>query len=650
MYRSRILALVAGAFLTVCASAQGAKTPGEIPLKAFAQLPLMKDVELSPDGSHVAFFYPINGRNHIVIQPVFDPDSRAVVPPPGELEFRWLNWANNERLIFSAFFAGIRYDTETTETRLASIRRDGADVKWIIQPAAPEVTTGSKLSRTGQGVAPQIQDDVVAWLPEEPDYILVGLDENFDGKDEVRKVNVNTGDYSIVRGGIRGVQHWLADADNIVRLGWGYHESEFTSMFLNDQGDWTNATRSDWWDRGWRPLEFTEDPMVVYAIGPNDRGRKVIAKLNIGEGVVVENVFDNDDYDVDGMRLDAFTGQPVGVRYTTHFENINYFDAEFDKLQRSAEKAFKGMAVKIVSLSSDRQQLLVEVSSDIDPGVLYYWDRSAKSMDVLAELMPGLAPELLSPVKPVTYAARDGYDIPGYLTLPKGEANKNLPAIVLPHGGPAARTDRGFWFLTQFLASRGYAVLQPNFRGSTGYGYAHLDAGKKQWGGLMQDDVTDGARWLVESGVADPDRLCIVGWSYGGYAAAMGAVKTPDLYKCAASINGVLDLPRMVNDDRGYIGGQAWVKDFVLEGAKLNDISPYHQADRIQIPMLLIQAKDDTRVHEEQGARMAKQLRKLKKQVDYVTVDLGGHSMSNAPARETILESLEAFLHDHIGT
>ncbi len=649
MYRSKIVALVVGALLAVPAFADGAKTPSELPLEAFAQLPLMQNAKLSPDGSHIAFFYPIKGRNHIVIQPVFNPDGRKVVPPPGELEFNWLNWANNERVVFSLEFFAERFETEVTETRLGSIKRDGTDSKFIIKPANPKSTTGSKLSRTGQGVAPQLQDNVIAWLPDEPDHILVSLDEDFDGKSEVRKVNVNNSDYSNVRGGIQGVQWWMVDADNVVRLGWGYYRSEFTVRFLNNEGDWKSATRSDWWDRGWRPIRFTEDPMVVYAFGPGDSGRKVVVKMNITDGSIVENVFDNGDYDIDSVKIDGLSGRPVGVSYTTHQGRTKYFDKEYDRLQRTAEKAFAGMVVKLVSLSADRKQLLVKVSSDTDPGVLYYWDRAAKSMDVLTELMPGLKPELLSPVKPVSYSARDGYDIPGYLTLPVGSADKNLPTIVLPHGGPAARDDQSFWFLTQFLASRGYAVLQPNFRGSTGYGYSHRDAGRNEWGGLMQDDVTDGAKWLVESGIADPERLCIVGWSYGGYAAAMGAVKTPDLFQCAASINGVLDVPRMVNDDRKYIGGKAWVKDWEREGASLSDISPYHQAGRITIPMLIIQAKDDTRVHEEQGERMAKQLGKLKKQVDYVTVDLGGHSMTNTPARKVILESLDKFLSDNIG-
>jgi dipeptidyl aminopeptidase/acylaminoacyl peptidase len=221
---------------------------------------------------------------------------------------------------------------------------------------------------------------------------------------------------------------------------------------------------------------------------------------------------------------------------------------------------------------------------------------------------------------------------------------------VLPHGGPQAREDRSFWFLSQFLASRGYAVLQPNFRGSSGYGHAFEDAGEREWGGKMQDDITDGTQWLIDEGIADPDRICIVGWSYGGYAAAMGAVKTPELYRCAASINGVLDLPRLIRDDKHYIGGRAWTRSIGLSDRSAADVSPYHQAKRIAVPLLIIQAKDDTRVHDDQGKRMFKRLQRMHKPVDYVEVELGGHEMYNEPARLFILESLQAFLNANIGS
>jgi dipeptidyl aminopeptidase/acylaminoacyl peptidase len=329
---------------------------------------------------------------------------------------------------------------------------------------------------------------------------------------------------------------------------------------------------------------------------------------------------------------------------------ITYFDKTLSALQRAIDAAIPNTVNKIVSMTNDRKNVLIRSWSDVDPGTYSFLDREQNRLSFVAEIMPGLAPNLLSPVKPISYKARDGHDIPGYLTVPVGKEGVHLPTVVLPHGGPASRSDSSFWFLSQFLASRGYAVFQPNFRGSSGYGASFQNAGRQQWGGKMQEDVTDGTHWLIEQGIADPDRICIVGWSYGGYSAAIGAVQTPDLYQCAASINGVMNLPRLIADDRRYIGGSAWVKHIGLDGESAKSVSPFHQVDRIKIPMLIIQAKDDSRVHLDQGKRMARQLKPQKKPVEYVEVELGGHSMTNELARQTILRHLEAFLAENLRT
>jgi len=270
-------------------------------------------------------------------------------------------------------------------------------------------------------------------------------------------------------------------------------------------------------------------------------------------------------------------------------------------------------------------------------------------MDSFVELRPGLDPDLLAFSKPIAYRARDRLEIPGYLLLPRGSDGKNLPAVILPHGGPHVRDSRAFNYMAQFIASRGYAVLQPNFRGSSGYGPRFHQAGIRQWGGRMQDDLTDGVKWMVEQGIADPNRVCIVGGSYGGYAAAMGAIKTPDLYQCAVSINGVLDLPRLVSDDKKMIGGKSWIKGMGLEGAKLKEVSPYHRAAEITIPMLLIQARDDTRVHDDQATRMAKAMTKNNKAKEVVMIDFGGHALNHSGSRKIALTKIEAFLAEHIG-
>ena len=218
----------------------------------------------------------------------------------------------------------------------------------------------------------------------------------------------------------------------------------------------------------------------------------------------------------------------------------------------------------------------------------------------------------------------------------------------MPHGGPRARTDLRYDYLRQFFASRGFVVFQPNFRGSSGYGKAFAEAGLGQWGGLMQDDVTDGVHWLIDEGIADAERICIVGWSYGGYSAAIGAALTPELYRCAASINGVLSLPRQILDVNKYVGGERWTEHMGLDGESSKAVSPLHLAERIEAPMLIVQSADDTRIHAGQGRDMAERLEDLGRDVQYVEIEFGGHSILNVAGRTRVLQALDAFLKRHL--
>ena len=304
---------------------------------------------------------------------------------------------------------------------------------------------------------------------------------------------------------------------------------------------------------------------------------------------------------------------------------------------------------RITSITRDKQKIVFETGSAVDPGNVYIWDLSAKTMESFGRKNSLIDPSLMGQVEAVEYPSNDGTVIPSYLTLPAHKTHAGLPTVILPHGGPAARDDESFWFLSQFLASRGYAVLQPNFRGSEGYGYEFENAGKGQWGGVMQDDVTAGAIWLAEQGIADPDRICIVGWSYGGYAATMGLIKTPDIYRCAVSINGVYDLPKFIIDDKDYVGGSVWTRHMGLDGESARTVSPVHQVDRIQAPLLIIHAEDDGRVQLSQANSMHQRLTRADKAVSFVKLPRGGHSMINEYSRLAVLESIEVFLENELG-
>lgn len=633
-------------FITQPAIAQAPASPADIPISAFAQLPVMRDVELSPDGTHFAYFRPFSGRDHLVIQRLDGAGQPTVAPPTEDSGFGWLHWANNERVVFTVTATRKRDLTETTETRLWAINRDGSDAEHIVIPSRT-MKTGSSL---GRPLAPaQIQSNIVHWLPDEPHHIMVTLDGDHNGAHEVRKIDIRDGRFDIVRNDAPGIQDWIADHTGRLRFGWGYRNMSLKIMTKSDGGMWRSAEKADWWDAGFFPQGFSSDPDVAYMRGPDENGYAVIRTMNIKTGEFLETVFSKPGIDVDSLVLDPLSRMPVGVRYTEHLPAVHYFEPSLATLQRSIDKVLPDTSNRIVSLTSDRRKVMIFSVSDVDPGTYAYLNRDTGNLSFLAEAMPGLSPDMMSPVEPVEYAARDGLIIPGYLTIPIGRSRENLPVVVMPHGGPSARDDRRFWFLSQFIASRGYAVFQPNFRGSEGFGERFEHAGRKEWGGKMQEDVTDGVHWLIEEGIADSGRICIVGWSYGGYAAAIGSVQTPELYQCAASINGVMDLPRLIADDKRYIGGSVWTRHMGLEDESAKTVSPYHQAERIQAPMLIIQAKDDARVHDDQGKRMSRRLERLDKPVEYIEVELGGHGMNNEQARTIILTSVEQFLDRNIG-
>ena len=634
--------------MTIPCGAFAQSTPVDIPLKLFAQLPLMNDAELSPDGTHVAYLRPVEGYDYLIIQELGSKNPPRALPPPDDVYFNWIRWANDERLVFSLGFSSKRGIIESDETRLASVDRSGQDIQYIVRSAKREVPGQKVAGSEGLMPPPQIQDRIVHWMPEEPNRIMVAIDDDFDAGFAVRRIDVDTGRYRDIVSEVYGIQHWVADQNGDVRLGFGYTDNNF-KMRIKVGDNWIDADKTDWWEQGYRPEAFTDDPAIAYMRGPDDESREVIRTMRLSDSEFLETIFENDMYDARRLAYDPVTRRPAGVVYSEHQNRVEYFDPTLSKMQQSLLKAFPDSAVTMTSMSEDRMRVLVLVASGVDPGVWYLWDRKSKQMAFVAERMPGLKPELLSPTTPIIYTARDGTAIPGYLTTPRGVEAKDLPTVVLPHGGPSARSDASFSYNVQFLVSRGYAVFQPNFRGSTGYGRAFRRAGRNQWGGLMQDDVTDGAKWLVEQGIADPERMCIVGGSYGGYAAAMATVKTPELFKCAVSINGVLSLVKLIADDSRYVGGTIWTDHIGLDGESAKAVSPYHQVDKITTPLMIVQAKDDARVHFDHATDMAKALKRAKKPYELVTLEGGGHTLSNEAARLQTLEAIEAFLAKHIG-
>jgi dipeptidyl aminopeptidase/acylaminoacyl peptidase len=365
-------------------------------------------------------------------------------------------------------------------------------------------------------------------------------------------------------------------------------------------------------------------------------------------------LLENETDDISYLSYDRITRTPVSARLGGAEPTLRWLDADAEKRFRRVAGAFKDKLVSVYGRSEDGKRVLAEVESPTSPPVYYFVDLAKGTADIVSETYPGLIDAKLGEMRVLHYKARDGAMVPAYLTLPPGSDGKSLPLVVLPHGGPEDRDDFAFDWWAQFLAVRGYAVLQPQFRGSTGFGEDWRKAGYRQWGGLMQDDVTDGVRAMIEQGVADASRICIVGASYGGYAALAGAAFTPDLYRCAASVNGVADLPNLLRYEKAHAGAEsnqlAYWREHIGSPDDENVIakSPQRAAANIKAAVMLMHAVNDTVVPQSQSQAMARELQGQLKSVTYVSLAGEDHWLSQSATRVQMLKELEKFLSEHL--
>ncbi|MDB5714797.1 MAG: hypothetical protein JWO15_2194, partial [Sphingomonadales bacterium] len=399
------------------------------------------------------------------------------------------------------------------------------------------------------------------------------------------------------------------------------------------------------------PFQFLPGRAQALVIHDDEHGRSAIydADLQTEKDVRAVFVMPEGRAEIDYPRMSADGSRLLGVETTEADGRTHWIDPVLVELQAQFDKAVPGRHAHIVSFSADRTQMLVTVGSPDTPGRLYYYDTQVGSLHEIATMNLEVGNRRLAPVKVIHYQSRDGLEIEAILTLPltsgrNGSDAGKLPFIIMPHGGPWAQDTLSYDYWVQFLASKGYAVLQPNFRGSTGYGTGFLRKGEGQMGLAMQDDVTDGVRWAIKQGIADADRVCIVGASYGGYAAMWGIVKDPELYRCAISIAGVASLRREVNDFGNSLFGGKFKQDWGRMTPDFEAVSPYNAVDRIKTPLLLIHGKKDVTVASSQSSRMYGRMQKAGKTVDYVSLPLADHYFSREADRTTLLTAMGAFL------
>jgi len=619
----------------------------EIPTEVFAELPQVSNLQQAPGGKKVAFMSSVEGRKVMVVQNL-DGSDRYVQPPIQSADIYDFEWANENRLLVMYELTLQRanaFATRRTETRLMAVNADGSNLAWIVKPGKRKSATsklGVKLA------APYYQTDIIDMLPDEPNHILLAVDSDFNLQDEVRKIDIRNGKFKKIHGGFRGIQYWKTDIKHELRLAWGFWENERVAYWKNANGEWKNIAKQDWYKRhGFYGFDDTFNHLIVS--GRSKHGTRGIYRLNIESGQITGELFADPQVDVDYILYDTETGKVRGAAYTTDIQKYVYFDKRYEKVQRILDKALKGSANKIIDGDSKSGKYLILSRSDREPGLYYQFDMKKKQLHMVTPQRPKIYPEDMAPTTLVNITVRDSVSIPSFLTTPTGKDAKNLPTVVLVHGGPHARDDAHWDYWTQFLANRGYVVLRPNFRGSDGYGPSFENAGRQQWGGKMQEDVTDATKYLINKGIADPNRICIAGASYGGYASLMGLIQEPDLYQCGVSVNGVTNLVKTKQRDSKYLGSADWRENMGLEGTGDSVISPYQQAKKINKPILLMSSKDDTRLDYTGSESLHARLKGMGKNSQYVKISDGGHSMDTANSRLTKLKAMEKFLTEHIG-
>lgn len=631
-----------------------AEPPARIPVKAFFSNPVMSRPALSADGKTFAFIYS-NGDKQTVFSLGIAPGNKPValvnINDP-ETRLAWLAWANANRLLISAesrnpFSVGVR----SRMTQLFGVDRDAKNFGWL----------GKNWERYGQQQIPVIyQDQIVHWTPADPDSVLIEYRNPYESSPDVMRMNVNNGRVNVAQPRSNDIQDWYADAEGNLRAGVATTVTNLYRLYARiapkDKLELV-IEHPIFGDGGPVFAGFHADADKLYVRALKD-GRAAIFEFDLRSKKVGAEVFSHEQVDVGGLERDAGMDEHVvGVRYTVDRPEIRFFDPlareQYSELAAEFKRQLGSeMFHEVVSQSADGNQQILEVSSDVQPPVYYFHDRAKLGLARVLESRPGLGPKSLAPMKRITYQSRDGLTISGYLTLPRGVGPRNLPVIVNVHGGPWSRDFIQWDPEVQVLANRGFAVLQINFRGSTGFGRELLEAGYREWGQKIQDDITDGVKWLIASGTADADRIGIMGTSYGGYATLVGLTRTPELYRAGAAYASVTDINFLISDDKWYDWGYEWHETMVGgergDEDRLRQASPLRNAANVKVPVLLGHGEDDERVHVRQSRRMAEALRKAGKDVQYLEFPNEVHGFLLEANRVQWYEALVAFFEKNL--
>lgn len=618
---------------TACDSGTNSKTETQsmdirkIPLEDFFKNPDKSSYQLSPDGSYYSYMAPYQDRMNVFVQKIGESEAKRITEVT-DRDIAGYMWANENRILY------LKDNGGDENFALYAVNLDGTD---------PLALTAIDSVRT------RLLDD----LEDQEDYILVELNKRDLRIFDPYRLNISTGEMEMLAENPGNISGWMTDHEGKLRIASTTDGVNTSLLYRNDENSEWEVLNTTNFKESLSPLFFTFDNKNLYVTSNIGRDKSAIMLYDIESRETKDLLFEHPEVDVSGLNYSRKRKVLTSISYTTDKRYREFLDSETETWFKKLEAKLEGYEIGIGSMSKDESKLIVRSYSDRSLGAYYFYDIEKDQLDKIEDVSPWLQEEEMAYMKPIQYTSRDGKTINGYLTLPAGKEAKNLPVVVNPHGGPWARDNWGFNPEIQFLANRGYAVLQMNFRGSTGYGKEFWESSFKQWGQSMQDDVTDGVNWLIESGVANPDKIAIYGASYGGYASLAGLTYTPDLYACGVDYVGVSNLFTFMETIPPY-----WTQYLEMlyemvghpeaDSALLAQFSPSLNADKITSPLFIAQGANDPRVKKSESDQMVEAMKSRGVEVEYMVKDNEGHGFRNQENKFDFYRSMEAFLAKHL--
>ena len=617
--------LMAGTYFTACAQTQ-------IPLENFFKNPEKIDYQVSPDGNYFSFMAPYENRLNLFVQKIGS-DTTIRITSETERDITASMWAGNNRILFIK-------DTGGDENyQLYGVNIDGSDLKSYTN-------------------FPNVRTTIIDPLRKIDSLVIIGMNKRNPQVFDPYRLNLNTGELTLLAENPGNIQGWMTDHDGKLRVANAIVDGVNNQILYRETEDQpfqpvltTNFKETVSF------AVFTPDNKMVYALTNIGRDKTALVLMDPKTCEEKEVLYMNDKYDISDLNYSEKKNRLTVVACEGHKDMIRrYFDKEEEEIRKKLEAQLPGYNVGVTSKSKDENIRMIYAGNDRTYGTYYLYNVKENKLTKVADIAPWIKEEEMCAMNPITYTSRDGLTIEGYLTLPKGytmENAKNLPVVVNPHGGPWIRDSWGYNPEVQFLASRGYAVLQMNFRASTGYGRKFTELGYKQWGQTMQNDITDGVKWLIKEGIADPKRVAIYGASYGGYATLAGVTFTPDLYACAVDYVGVSNLLSFMNTIPPYWKPlldmmHEMIGDPETDKEMMEKYSPVFHVDQIKAPLFIAQGANDPRVNKAESDQMVEALKKRGVEVEYMVKENEGHGFSNEENKFDFYRAMEKFLDKYL--